>query len=86
MHKKLTVQPWNVVQVHNVRVDTVSEMSTSVDFTLLKRWILSWDCKENVYWGRFKSEAAICQKVETVSGMSTRVDINGTCKSFRLKL
>lgn len=24
--------------------------------------------------------------VETVSGMSTRVDINGTCKSFRLKL
>ena len=37
MHKKLTVQPRNVVQVHNVRVEAVSEMSTGVDLQWVKK-------------------------------------------------
>ena len=31
MHKKFVVQPRNTVQVHSVRVEAVSEMSTRVD-------------------------------------------------------
>lgn len=40
MHKKLTIQPRNAVQVHSVRVEAVGGMSTSVDFWYVTRMFI----------------------------------------------
>lgn len=58
------------MQVHNVRVDTVSEMSTGVDglSILVVNTVSKMSTKVDL------SIIVLAYQVETVSGMSTEVD------------
>ena len=73
MHKKLTVKQWNIVQVHNVRVETVSVMSTRVDYsqddiTVIVETVSGMSTRVDL------TTSTLTPCVKTVNGMSTRVD------------